>query len=159
VAAALRSLRELTATRLLRWHTRRREETARKKRAPTRLLRCHTRWRPWEHQACIATAASEARIAAAALRSLREATGRRKRTATRLLRCRTRWCSWERPESILAAAPRRGRDATATRLLRLNTRWRPWERRARRQRGFTASGEVIENYAAARSSLGSVKIK
>jgi hypothetical protein len=31
-----------------------------------------------------------------------------------------------------------------------------WERRARRRQGFTASGEVTENRAAARSSAGSV---
>jgi hypothetical protein len=47
----------------------------------------------------------------------------------------------------------------ATRLLRQRTRWRPWERQARRRRGFTASGEVTANRAAAWSSVGSVKIK
>jgi hypothetical protein len=72
----------------------------------TRLLRCRTRWRPWERQARIAAAASEARIAAAAPKCLREAAGRRKRTATRLLRCRTRWRPWERPAFIRAV--RRG---------------------------------------------------
>jgi hypothetical protein len=38
-------------------------------------------------------------------------------------------------------------------------RWRPWERQARRRRGFTASGEVIINRAAARSSAGCLKIQ
>jgi len=47
-----RRLREATATRLLRYHTRRREAMARRKKMSTRqrLLRCHTWWRPWEHQ-------------------------------------------------------------------------------------------------------------
>jgi hypothetical protein len=96
------------------------EET---KRASTRLLRCRTRWRPWECQACVAAAASEACFAAAASRSPRYVMGRRKRTTTRLLRRRTQWRSWERPAFIRAAAPRRGLGDTETRLLRLRLRW------------------------------------
>jgi len=45
------------------------------------------------------------------------------------------------------AEERRGYDGNAAATL------------ARRRRGFTASGEVTENRAAARSSVGSVKIK
>ena len=83
----------------------------------------------------------------------------KKRTGTRLLPCRTRWRLCERPAYMGAEAPRGGRDAVATRLLRFRTRWRPWEHQARRQRGFTARGEITENLAAARRSVGSVKIK
>jgi hypothetical protein len=85
--------------------------------------------------------------------------GKKENMATRLLRCRKRRRPRERPSRIRAAAPRRDRDATATRLLRLRTRWLPWERQERRRRGFTASGEVKENRAGARSSAGSVKTK
>ena len=58
------------------------EATARRKRTSMRLLRCRTRWRPWEIQACIAAAASEACIAAATPRCLWETTGRRENTDT-----------------------------------------------------------------------------
>jgi hypothetical protein len=61
--------------------------------------------------------------------------------------------------SAAAAAPGRGRNTAALRLLRLRTRRRPWARQARRRRGFTESGAVSANRAAARSSVGSVKIK
>jgi hypothetical protein len=39
------------------------------------MLHCHMRWRLWKHQARIVSAASEARISAAAPRSLGEAAG------------------------------------------------------------------------------------
>jgi hypothetical protein len=102
---------------------------------------------------------SERSAYTAAPKSLREATGKIKRTATRLLCCRTQGRPWERSACTRAAAPRRRGDATATRLLRLRTRWRPWARQTRRRRGFTASGEIIANRAAARSSADSVRIK
>jgi hypothetical protein len=66
---------------------------------------------------------------------------------------------WERPACIAAATQKRRRDAAATRLLSFCTRWRLWKRQAQRRRGFTASGEVTENRATTRRSVGFVKIK
>jgi hypothetical protein len=99
---------------LLRWRTRRREATGRRKWMSTRLLRCRTRWRPWERRVCIAAAASEARIAAAAPRSLREAAGGEKG--------RQRCC---------CVAARGGARGSAKRVFVRRLRGEDWMRRRR----------------------------
>jgi hypothetical protein len=95
-------------------------------------------------------------IAAVAPGSIREATARSKRTATRLLRCRARWRPWERHAFICfgGAEEMKGCDGDADATVAHAVA--PVGAQAQRRRGFTAIGEVRENGAAVRSSVGSV---